>query len=128
MIELIGELGPLLVAMQVASGILLISGGVFSVVGGIGIVRLPEFYSRLHGGGITDTAGVILPLLGLMLISGSWLVAIKLAMIMFFLFIASPSSSHALAKAALSWGIKPTLEHGESVYVENAPKATGDQR
>ena len=88
----------------------LIAGGVFAIIGGIGIVRLPEFYSRLHGGGITDTAGAGLILIGLMLRSGVSLVTVKLAMILFFLMVASPSSCHALAKAALHWGVEPVLD------------------
>ena len=103
-------------ALQWIASILLIGGGLFSMIGGLGIVRLPEFYSRLHAGGITDTAGASLTLVGLMLISGSWLVAIKLAMILAFLFIVSPSSSHALAKAALARGVRPVLERGETLY------------
>lgn len=117
-------IAPGLIALQIASGVLLIGGGLFSIIGGIGILRLPEFYSRTHGGGVTDTAGAILTIVGLMLVSGSWLVAIKLAMILFFMFVASPSSSHALTKSALSWGIKPELEQGETVYSENAPTPT----
>ena len=114
--------------LPILSGILLVAGGLFSIVGGIGIVRLPEFYSRLHGGGITDTAGAAMILTGLMLIAGSILVAVKLGMILFFLFIASPSSSHALAKSALFWGIRPVLERGQTTYDQNAPDAPGGQR
>ena len=110
-----------MMGLQIASGVLLLGGGLFSIVGGIGIVRLPEFYSRLHGGGLTDTAGASLILVGLMLISGSILVAVKLAMILFFLFIAAPSSSHALAKAALYWGIRPELERGATVFDKHRP-------
>ena len=88
----------------------LIAGGLFAVVGGLGIVRLPDFYSRLHGGGITDTAGAGLILIGLMVHAGASLVTVKLLMILMFLFIASPSSCHALAKAALFWGVEPELE------------------
>lgn len=96
--------------IQMVAAFLMVAGGIFSLIGGIGIVRLPEFYSRLHGGGITDTAGAGLILLGLMFISGLSLVTVKLLAILFFLWIASPASSHALAKAALYWGIEPELE------------------
>ena len=56
-----------MIALDVISWILIVLGGFFSIVGGIGIVRLPEFYSRLHGGGVTDTLGASLIMLGLLL-------------------------------------------------------------
>ncbi len=85
----------------------LLAGSFFAVVGGIGIVRLPDFYSRLHGGGITDTLGAGLILLGLMFQAGMTLVTVKLVMIFFFLFITSPTSCHALASSALAHGVSP---------------------
>lgn len=101
--------------MEIIGGILILAGGVFSIIGGIGIVRFPEFYSRLHGGGITDTAGAGLVLLGLMFIAGPTLVMVKLVMILFFLAVTSPSSCHALAKSALHWGIRPELDRMSAV-------------
>ncbi len=85
----------------------LLAGSFFAVVGGIGIVRLPDFYSRLHGGGITDTLGAGLILLGLMFQAGMTLVTVKLVMIFFFLFVTSPTSCHALASSALAHGVRP---------------------
>ena len=98
----------------------LLTGSVFAVVGGIGIIRLPDFYSRLHGGGITDTMGAGLVLVGLMFqsitdgLSGGfqaepWLATVKLVMILFFLLVTSPTSCHALAQAALTHDVKPLL-------------------
>ena len=112
-----------MILLSVVVWIFLISGSFFSIVGGIGIIRLPEFYSRLHGGGITDTLGAGLIMVGL-LIHGLGnifvepeistlshiLTAIKLLMILFFLLITSPASCHALAKSALTQGLKPVLE------------------
>ncbi len=88
----------------------LIAGSFFSIVGGIGIIRLPEFFSRLHGGGVTDTMGAGLILVGLMLQGGFSLVTVKLLMILFFLFVTSPTSCHALAKSALAQDVEPVLE------------------
>lgn len=98
------------IALQVVGVILLLAGAVFSVIGGIGIVRLPEFYSRMHGSGITDTMGAGLVLVGLMFLSGSFLVAFKLFVILFFLMVTSPSSCHALAHSALAHGLEPVLD------------------
>jgi multicomponent Na+:H+ antiporter subunit G len=88
----------------------LIAGSFFSIVGGIGIIRLPEFFSRLHGGGVTDTMGAGLILVGLMLQGGFSLVTVKLLMILFFLLVTSPASCHALARSALAQDLEPVLE------------------
>lgn len=92
------------------SGGLLIGGSVFAIIGGIGICRLPEFFSRMHGAGITDTMGAGLILLGLMVQAGVSLVTFKLVIILFFLLVTSPSSCHALARSALAQGLKPELD------------------
>ena len=89
------------------SWVFLLAGSFFAVVGGVGIVRLPDFYSRLHGGGVTDTMGAGLILLGLMFQAGLTLITVKLVMIFFFLFVTSPSSCHALASSALAHGVEP---------------------
>ena len=103
--------------------IFLLSGAFFAIVGGIGIVRLPEFFSRLHGGGITDTLGAGLIMVGLLIhgmggiitqpeteLMSHVLTTFKLLMILFFLTVTSPTSCHALAKSALTQGLKPVLE------------------
>lgn len=97
-------------ALDIASWFFLISGSFFSIVGGIGIVRLPEFFSRLHGGGVTDTLGAAGIILGLLFQIHHPLVGVKLIMILFFLVITSPASCHALAKSALAQGLKPVLD------------------
>ncbi len=99
-----------MIALSIVSWALLLTGSFFAIVGGIGIVRLPEFFSRLHGGGITDTLGAALIIIGLCFAAGGWLVVAKLLMILFFLFVTSPSSCHALARSALSQGVMPVLE------------------
>jgi len=92
-----------------ASWILLLSGAVFAVIGGIGLLRLPDLYTRMHGAGITDTLGAGLILLGLVLQAGFSLLALKLVGVLFFLLVTSPTSTHALAKSARSSGIEPRL-------------------
>ena len=101
-----------MIVLEIISWILLISGSFFAIVGGIGIIRMPEFYSRLHGGGVTDTLGAGLIVVGLLfqVEGGVSLTTAKLAMILFFLLVTSPSSCHALAKSAMSQGVKPVLE------------------
>jgi len=97
--------------IDTASWILLLGGAMFSVIGGIGILRMPDFYTRMHAASITDTAGMTLMLAGLMLQAGLSLVTAKLVFIMLFLLITSPTATHALARAALHDGVKPLLDH-----------------
>jgi len=87
--------------------ILLLSGSLFAIVGGIGLLRLPDLFSRMHGSGVTDTLGAGLILSGLMLHSGANLVTFKLAAVLFFLFLTSPTATHALARSALADGLRP---------------------
>ncbi len=93
------------IATDVVTWIFLLAGSFFAVVGGIGIVRLPDFYTRIHGAGITDTMGAGLILVGLMFQSGWSLVTFKLFMILALLYLTGPTSTHALANAALVAGL-----------------------
>ncbi|MEL7486897.1 MAG: monovalent cation/H(+) antiporter subunit G [Pseudomonadota bacterium] len=99
----------LALALDIASWILFVVGGAGIVAGAIGIVRFPDFYTRLHAAGVTDTAGAELVLLGMALQAPNWLVVAKLAFIGFFLFFTSPLSTHAIAHAAWVVGLRPLL-------------------
>ena len=94
--------------LDILSWILLSAGGVFVLVGGIGALRMPNLYTRLHAASVTDTMGAVLVLAGVMVQAGLTLATIKLAAILMFLLITSPTSSYALANAALLAGIKPS--------------------
>ncbi len=87
----------------------LVAGAAFLLVGGIGLLRLPDLFTRMHAAGITDTLGAGLILVGLMFEAGPTLVSVKLFLSLVFLFFTSPTSTHALARAALSTGVKPRL-------------------
>lgn len=93
--------------IDILSWALLLSGSVFVVIGGIGMLRLPDFFTRLHAAGITDTAGAGLIMLGLLLQAGAGLAGIKLIFMIVLIFIASPTASHALAKSALYDDLEP---------------------
>lgn len=94
---------------DIFSWALFIAGGAGVVAGAIGIVRFPDFYTRLHAAGITDTAGAELILLGMILQAPNWLILAKLIFVGFFLFMTSPVSSHAIAHAAWVVGLRPML-------------------
>ncbi len=93
--------------LGVVSGVFLLAGAFFVLVGGIGVFRLPDFFTRLHGGGVTDTLGAGLILVGLMFQAGLTLATIKLVMILIFLLVTSPTSCHALAQSARAQGLEP---------------------
>ncbi|MBL8671032.1 MAG: monovalent cation/H(+) antiporter subunit G [Alphaproteobacteria bacterium] len=88
---------------------LLVSGGLFCMVGGIGLLRMPDFYTRCHAASVTDTLGAGLVLAGLVLQCDQVLVAAKLAIIGLLLLFIGPVATHALARAALHAGVKPLL-------------------
>lgn len=98
------------IVVDAASWILLLGGAIFCVIGGVGMLRMPDFYTRMHAASITDTAGMTLMLSGLMLQAGFSLVTAKLVFIMLFLLMTSPTATHALARAALHDGVKPLLD------------------
>lgn len=100
--------------LDLASWILISLGAGFSIVGGLGLLRLPDFYSRTHAGGLTDTIGATLLLVGLALQAPGWIVAVKLMLIVALLYVSSPTATHALVKAAFSRGVRaedPKADH-----------------
>lgn len=95
--------------LDILTALLLTTGCFLGITGGIGIYRLPDFFTRLHASSVTDSACAFLILSGLMLQVGWSLVTVKLCLILFFLLMSSPTASHALAKTALNNGQRPLL-------------------
>jgi multicomponent Na+:H+ antiporter subunit G len=91
----------------IITGIFLIVGCFFVVAASIGVVRFPDFYSRMHPAGKNDTLGQALILVGLIIYEGFSFVSIKLLLIIIFIFIVNPTATHAIAKAAYIAGVKP---------------------
>ncbi len=100
------------IAINYLSWALILSGSFFALTGAIGTIRFPDFWSRLHAASVTDSAGVILMFAGMCLQSGFTLVTVKLIIIGIFLFITGPTSTHAVANAALVSGLRPKEAHG----------------
>ena len=109
------------ILIDLASWALLVSGGAFCIIGGLGLLRLPDVYARMHAAGITDTLGAGLMLGGLMLQGGLSLVSVKLALILVFLLFPSPTSTYALANAAYRRGLAPLRGGGASENKDDAP-------
>ena len=92
----------------------LVSGGLFCIVGGIGMLRMPDLYTRLHASSVIESLGAGLILLGLMLQAGLSLITLKLLTLLLLLFIASPTATHAIARVAMLRGLKPILHDKDS--------------
>ena len=103
------------------SWLALLGGVFFVVVGGVGLLRMPDFFTSMHAASVTDTLGAGLVLAGLMLQAGLTLVTAKLAIIVLLIFFTSPAATHALAKAALVRGVKPLLADEEKGEAPSKP-------
>ncbi len=115
------------VLQDIAGWGLLIAGSVMLVIGGVGIVRLPDVFARMHGAGIIDTLGAGSVLLGLMVQAGLTSVTIKLVLIVVFILFTSPTTTHALARAALGGGVTPRIDSqgdGDSAEGGEQPSKT----
>ena len=106
--------------LDVVSWLLLIGGGSFVFVGGVGALRMPNFYTRMHAASLTDTMGTILILAGIMVQAGLTLATVKLLAILVFLLLTGPTATYALANAALLSGMRPSAEPLETNKQEGA--------
>ncbi len=95
------------VILDIISWIFLLGGSFFCLTGAVGLLRFPEFFSRIHAASLTDTLGASMILIGLMFQAGWGLALPKLILILIFSLLAGTTASHAMAKAALKSGMKP---------------------
>ena len=93
----------------VVRDLFLVVGASSVLIGSIGVVRFPDFFSRIHAAGVTDSVGTGFIFAGLMIEAGLNIATIKLVIILILMLTTSPTSSHALAKAALHGGHMPLL-------------------
>jgi multicomponent Na+:H+ antiporter subunit G len=98
--------------LHVVSWVLLAAGALFVVSGAVGLLRFPDFYTRIHAAGITDSAGAGLILLGLLLQATTWDTAVRLLVIILFLALSGPTATHILAHAARRDGV-PIWREGD---------------
>ena len=109
--------------LHVLSWIAVLAGLFFMLVGTLGVLRMPDVYTRLHAAGMTDTMGAGFLLLGMALQTvvdmmhgqtSYWLVLVRLVFVYLFLLFTSPIATHALARAGLAGGVEPwTNEEGD---------------
>ncbi|UCG77613.1 MAG: monovalent cation/H(+) antiporter subunit G [Nitrospirota bacterium] len=99
--------------------LLTVTGFFFFFATTIGLIRFPDFYSRMHAAGKGDTLSSLLMLLGLAIYSlhhfsfGNFLVSLKIIFIMVFIFLASPTATHAIIDAGFESGVKPWTKEEE---------------
>jgi multicomponent Na+:H+ antiporter subunit G len=116
------------VVIDILSWIFLLAGAFFMLVAGIGVLRMPDVFTRIHAAGLKDTLGVALTMIGLMLQAGLTLLTLKLLLIWVFLWFTSPVASHAVARSALVGGVRPILHarDPEGVAAARASARIGD--
>ena len=95
---------------DIFSWIAIITGSIFLVIGSVGLIRMPDMFTRSHAAGVTETLATYLLILGMAFQAGLSLVTVKLLVIGLFMFFASPTSTHALTRAALDGGMKPKID------------------
>ena len=110
-------------ALDVLSWAAIGAGLFFMLVGTVGVLRMPDIYTRLHAAGMTDTMGAGFILFGMALQTVGrmlddhpewWTVLVRLALIYGFLLFTSPIACHALARAGLAGGVEPWTNEGEN--------------
>ena len=115
-------------AASIVAWALLLAGSFFLVTGALGMVRLPDVFTRMHAAGMTDTMGAGLVLAGLCVHSGFTLATVRLALILAFLWFTCPIATHALAKAALAGGVEPYSLPDPGDGSESGPEEGGRAR
>lgn len=96
--------------LDIATWILMLAGSGLLLMTGVGLLRFPDLYTRMHAGGMADTLATVCIFVGLALQSGFTLVTAKLIIIVIFIFFTSPTSAYALAQASYVAGLKPKVD------------------
>ncbi len=110
MSEMLASLAGLWDSARPVLGVGLCALGVaLALIGTAGVLRFPDFYTRMHAASVTDTSAATALLVGMALLAPGWLVVAKLVMIWVFLFLTGPTASHAVANAAYTAGLQPWL-------------------
>lgn len=105
--------------LEIASNVFLVLGLFFALTGAVGVWRMPDFYSRLHPAGKSESFAQILILIALALRADDILVVGKLAMLSLLLFLTSPTATHAITKAARLDGLLPWVKPGDKEALDS---------
>jgi len=96
-------------ALDIASWVSILLGSFFALVGALGLVRMPDVFTRMHAAGVTDTAGVGFLIIGMILQAGLSLTTVKLFVLLALFLFTGPVVTHALAQTCLHENVKPLL-------------------
>lgn len=107
-------------ALEILSGICLLGGSFLCITGGVGLLRMPDFFARVHAAGVTETLAAPLLLSGLMLQMEWSLDLLKVVLILVFILATNPTATHAMAHAALHGGQRPLV-------ADDDPEAQGGE-
>ena len=99
--------------LELLSSLCLLLGGVLCITGGVGLLRMPDFFSRVHASGVTETLAAPLLLIGLLLQMEWSLDSVKVIMIMLLVLATNPTATHAMAKATLHGGQRPLVSDND---------------
>lgn len=117
------------VAADILSWVFLTAGALFTLIGGIGVLRMPDLFTRLHASGVSDMLGAGFLLVGLMFQAGFGLATVKVLLLLGFFAVTSPTAAHVLAKCALYTGLRPlegeAARAGDSTKPAAGEPATG---
>ena len=111
---------------------LLVSGFIFFLGGAVGIIRMPDFYSRLHPAGKLDTLGIGAMVTGLAIYNlhhfslNALLVSGKMVLIVFFVFMSSPTATHSIVDAGMRAGLRPWTRKDGSAVKQSEPRKEKD--
>lgn len=115
----------MILAIEIASWLLIVAGSFFTVVGALGLVRMPEVFTRMHAASVTDTLGVGFLILGMGLQAGFTLVTLKLFFLLALFIFTGPVITHALAQACLHEDVQPELAEDRRGRDTTPPAETG---
>jgi multicomponent Na+:H+ antiporter subunit G len=90
--------------LDLLGGLLLVSGSAFLLLGGLGLVRMPDVFNRIQAGTKATTLGTLLSLAGIACLQPDW--AAKLLLVGLFILFTNPISSQVLARAAHRSGVE----------------------
>jgi multicomponent Na+:H+ antiporter subunit G len=115
-------------AIDIVSWGLLLLGSFFTIVGALGMVRMPEIFTRMHAASVIDTLGVGLLIAGMALQAGFTLVTLKLLFLLALFVFTGPIVTHALAQACLHEGVKPLLSEDRRGRLRSEPNSPDERR
>ena len=94
---------------EIIAGFFMLAGFFFFFTATVGLLRLPDFYSRMHATGKGDTLAALFSLIGLSVYEGFSITSVKIVLTAVFLFLAQPTATHAISRAAFRCNVKPLI-------------------